>query len=134
MTEPPPDDGGCVPWQAWAPPLDPPTAGGLPADQAGCIADAMAGCDPHEIAAVQWEAYAAMLPPTPAVSSVQTGAQSVSYSPAGPSGSYGLAIARAQWHRSFLTGVLVSVPLQVAPVGNPVPLVDWWQRNLEDPP
>jgi hypothetical protein len=57
------------------------------------------------------------------VSLVQTGAQSVSYSPAGPVGDYGLAIARAEWHRSFLDQ-LVSVPLRVAPVE--LPDVEWW--------
>jgi hypothetical protein len=47
---------------------------------------------------------------TPTVSQVATGAQSVSYSPALPGGSYGLALARANWHRSFTTAV--SVPLE----------------------
>jgi hypothetical protein len=103
------------PWQLWAPPLDPPTAGGLPADLAQDIADATWDDDPHLCAALQWEAYAAMLPPTPAVASVATGAQSVSYSPAAHTGDYGLAISRAQWHRSFVVGQLVSVPMIVAP-------------------
>ena len=48
---------------------------------------------------------------TPTVSQVATGAQSVSYSPALPGGDYGLAMARANWHRSFTTAV--SVPLEV---------------------
>ena len=105
----------CIPWQAWAPPVDPPTAGGLPVDQAQCVADTWWAVDQHYAAALLWEAYAAMLPPTPAVAAVSTGAQSVSYSPAAPSGDYGLALARAGWHRSFVTGTLVSVPLVVAP-------------------
>jgi hypothetical protein len=50
---------------------------------------------------------------TPTVSQVATGAQSVSYSPALPGGSYGLAMARATWHRSFTTAV--SVPLELPP-------------------
>ena len=68
-----------------------------------------------------------MLPPTPAVAAVSTGAQSVSYSPAAPSGSYGLALARAEWHRSFVTGTIVSVPL-VRPPENELPgqLPLWW--------
>jgi hypothetical protein len=104
-----------IPWQAWAPPLDPPTAGGLPLDQATAIADATWAEDPHLCAALQWEAYAASLPPTPAVSQVATGAQSVSYSPAAPTGSYGLALQRAAWHRSFVAGQLVGVPMETAP-------------------
>lgn len=100
-------------WEAWAPPLAPPATGGLPVDQAQAIADLYWADEPHLCAALQWEFYAGTLTPTPAVSLVQTGAQSVSYSPAGPVGDYGLAIARAAWHRSFLDG-LVSVPLRVA--------------------
>jgi hypothetical protein len=61
-----------------------------------------------------WEAWAATLPPASAVSQVQTGSQSVTYNPPMPSGEYGQAISRAQWHRSFV-GWLVSVPLRVAP-------------------
>jgi hypothetical protein len=110
-------------WESWAPPLAPPTTGGLPRDQAQAIADVLWDDSPHLAAALMWEAYAATLPPTPAVSLVQTGAQSVSYSPAGPVGDYGLAIARAEWHRSFLDQ-LVSVPLRVAPVE--LPDVEWW--------
>ena len=98
-------------WEPWAPPLDPPTAGGLPLDVAQAIADDWWAIDPHLCAALQWEAYAAMLPPTPAVASVSTGAQSVAYSPAAPTGDYGLAVSRAAWHRSFVTGQLVSIPL-----------------------
>lgn len=59
-----------------------------------------------------WEHYAATLPPAPAVSQVATGSQSVTYNPAMPSGEYGLALARAAWHRSYTT--LASVPLRVA--------------------
>jgi hypothetical protein len=97
-------------WESWAPPLDPPASGGLPQDQAQVIADAWWELDPHLCAALQWEAYAATLPMTPTVSQVATGAQSVSYSPALPGGAYGLALARANWHRSFTTAV--SVPLE----------------------
>lgn len=108
MTTPP------IPWQSWAPPLDPPTAGGLPADQAAAIADQWWDADAHMCAALQWESYAAMLPPAAAVSQVSTGAQNVSYSPAAPPGALGMAMARAAWHRSFVTGELVSVPLRAA--------------------
>jgi hypothetical protein len=61
-----------------------------------------------------WESYAATLPPGSAVSQVQIGAQSVTYSPAIPGGDYGQAISRARWHRSFCS-TLVSVPLRKAP-------------------
>jgi hypothetical protein len=100
------------PWLSWAPPLDPPTPGGLAADDAEAIALAYWHDDPHLAAALMWEHYAATLPPAPAVSQVATGSQSVTYAPALPSGEYGLALARAAWHRSFTT--LASVPLRVA--------------------
>jgi len=90
-------------WQTWAPPLDPPTPGGLPADVAQTIADATWGTDPHLCAALQWESYAAMLPPSPSVSQVSTGVQSVSYQPPMPAGEYGTAMARAAWHRSLMS-------------------------------
>ena len=75
-----------------------------------------------------------MLPPTPMVSSVATGAQSVSYAPAAPTGDYGLAIGRAQWHRSFVSGQIVSVPMTVAPpplapAETPSP---WWPVDIPD--
>jgi hypothetical protein len=101
-------------WRVWSPPLDPPTAGGLPYADAELIADLHWADDPHLCAALMWESYAATLPPGSAVSQVQTGAQSVTYSPAMPGGEYGQAISRATWHRSFL-GNLVSVPLDVGP-------------------
>ena len=107
-----------VDWELWAPPLNPPHDGsdgqppGLPADAGQAIADAYWEASPHLCAALQWEAYAATLPPTPAVSSVQTGAQAVAYSPAAPTGAYGLAVQRAAWHRSFIEGELIGVPMQ----------------------
>ena len=100
------------PWLSWAPPLDPPTPGGLAADDAEAIAAQWWTADPHLCAALQWEHYAASLPPSAAVSQVATGSQSVTYAPALPSGEYGLALARAAWHRSYTT--LASVPLRVA--------------------
>jgi hypothetical protein len=100
------------PWAAWAPPLDPPTPGGLAVDDAARIADAWWDADPHLCAALQWESYAATLPPAAAVSQVATGSQSVTYSPALPGGEYGLALARADRHRSFTT--LASVPMRAA--------------------
>jgi hypothetical protein len=97
-------------WEAWAPPLSPPASGGLPVDQAEAIAAAWWEEDPHLAAALMWESYAATLPATPTVSQVATGAQSVSYSPAQPAGDYGLALARAAWHRSFTSAQ--SIPLE----------------------
>ena len=97
-------------WESWAPPLAPPADGGLPVEEAEAIAAAWWDDDPHLAAALMWESYAATLPPTPAVSSVTTGYQSVSYGPPTPGGDLGLALARAAWHRSFTTGV--SVPLR----------------------
>jgi hypothetical protein len=115
-------------WQPWAPPLDPPTAGGLPADVAAGIADAWWSADPHMAAALQWEAYAAMLPPSPSVSNVSTGVQSVAYSPPVPGGDYGLAISRAAWHRS-LAGSAASAPLTLAdPAIETVP--QYWPPRL----
>jgi hypothetical protein len=119
-------------WHTWAPPLDPPTAGGLPLAEAEEIIAAYWADDPHEAAMIMWENYAATLPPTPVVAQVATGSQSVSYSPPMPGGDYGLALGRAAWHRSFL-GTLRTAPLKVGPLPDPLP-VDWWQRNLEDPP
>ena len=87
------------PWEAWAPPLDPPTAGGLPYEQAERIATACWDEDPHLCAELMWTAYAAQLPPEAAVASVTTGAQSVVYSGAAGGGDFGKAAARAAWHR-----------------------------------
>jgi hypothetical protein len=100
-------------WESWAPPLDPPFDGGLPAGEAARIADAWWDEDPHLAAALMWESYAATLPPGLPVSSVTTGYQSVSYGSATPGGDLGAALTRAQWHRSFTTGV--SVPLRMRP-------------------
>ena len=112
------------PWESWAPPLDPPTPGGLPVAQAQAIAEGCWAEDPHLAAALMWESYAATLPATPTVSQVATGAQSVSYSPAQPSGDYGLALARAAWHRSFTSAV--SVPLE-PPRGSWEDPIQWWE-------
>jgi hypothetical protein len=97
-------------WRAWAPPLAPPVAGGLPEEEAAQIAADWWDEDPHLAAALMWESYAATLPQTQAVAQVATGSQSVSYNPPAPGGEFGLAIARANWHRGF-TGSLASVPL-----------------------
>jgi hypothetical protein len=105
--------------------LEPPTAGGLPEEEAQRIADAYWDDDPHLGAALMWEAYAAILPPTPTVAQVATGSQSVSYSPPRPGGEYGTAIARAEWHRSFL-GTLASAPL-VADTPLAVHDPHWWE-------
>jgi hypothetical protein len=106
---------GRPPWASWAPPLDPPTPGGLDAVEAEAIAARWWDADPHLAAALMWEHYAATRPPAAAVSQVATGSQSVTYSPALPAGDYGLALARAAWHRSFNT--LASVPLRSALAG-----------------
>jgi hypothetical protein len=111
-------------WTLWAPPLDPPAAGGLPENVAQAIADATWAFDPHLCAALQWEAYAGMLPPTPAVATVSTGAQSVSYQPPLPTGDFGLAMARASYHRSLMmTGETipceVAAPALTSAPGNP---------------
>lgn len=115
-------------WQAWAPPLDPPTDGGLPVDAAQAIADACWSADPHLCAALQWEAYAAMLPPAPSVAQVSTGVQSVTYSPPMPGGGSGAAMARAAWHRALM-GSLASVPLDLAPPALPTVPGDPWLRG-----
>jgi hypothetical protein len=116
-----------VSWEAWAPPLDPPTTGGLDRDEAQAIADAWWDTDPHLAAALMWESYAATLPPAPALSQVSTGVQSVSYQPAMPGGQLGLAMSRAAWHRSMAAS-LVSVPLAVVPPDEPgYPPPGWWE-------
>ncbi len=46
--------------------------------------------------------------------------QSVSYGRAIPGGELGAAMTRAQWHRSFLSG-LISVPLRVVPARDRYP-------------
>jgi hypothetical protein len=121
-------------WELWAPPLDPPAENGLPRARAEAIARRYWKTDPHLAAALMWEEYAAMLPVTPAVASVSTGVQSMTYAPAWPGGAYGEALARAQWHRDQ-RGNLFTVPLRVAELdeGEPWP-VDWWQRNLDEAP
>jgi hypothetical protein len=116
-------------WRLWAPPLDPPTEGGLPEAAAQQIAGALWDDDPWLCLALMWEAYALTLAPEPAVASVSTGAQSVSY--AAPGGPFGLAMARAQWFRDQ-RGSLGSVPLRLRPPPPPLPF-DWWQRNYDDP-
>lgn len=123
--------GAVETWALWAPPLDPPTAGGLPVATAQAIADATWEIDPHLCAALQWEAYAASLPPAPSVATVSTGAQSVSYSPPMPGGDFGLAMSRAAWHRSLMSP-LDTLPLEVAePALTSVPGNPW--RGTYDP-
>jgi hypothetical protein len=116
-------------WELWAPPLDPPVPGGLPRDLAEQAA--AAGDCPHCVAAMLWEAYAGMLPPSPAVASMSTGAQSVSYAAQGGGSEAGLAMARADWHRLMCTGTLSSVPLRVAPADDDFlylqELPGWWE-------
>jgi hypothetical protein len=117
-------------WQLWAPPLDPPDEGGLPALYAQEIADKFWTSDPWLALALMWESYAATLPPAPEVVSVSTGVQTVGY--ASPGGPFALAMARAQWFRDQ-RGSLVSVPLTTGPPLDLWP-VDYWQRDLEHPP
>lgn len=121
----PPEVAPVLDWHMWAPPLDPPTAGGLDAATAEAIAAATWATDPHLCAALQWEAYAATLPPSPSVAQVSTGAQSVAYSPPMPGGDYGAAMARAAWHRSLM-GSATSVELtQAAPALQSAPGSPW---------
>lgn len=119
-------------WRSWAPPLDPPTTGGLAVADAQLIADAYWAAEPHLCAALQWEAYAATLPPGSSVSQVQTGMQSVTYSPPMPGGDYGQAISRANWHRSFI-GSIVSVPLASPLDVEPLDPVEWWDTEGAEP-
>lgn len=112
-------------WQDWAPPLNPPVESGVPIDVAQEIADTYWESEPHLCAALQWEYYAAMQTPTPAVSSMSTGVQSIAYSPPAPGGAYGTAMARAQWHRGFITGQMESVPLYSS-VPKPYPRLRSW--------
>jgi hypothetical protein len=95
--------------------LDPPDPGGLPADAAQAIADQYWSSDPHLCAALQWEAYAGMLPPAPSVASVSTGVQTVSYQPPMAGGDFGLAMARAQYHRSLMSSMDTAVLVIAAP-------------------
>jgi len=101
------------PWLAWAPPLYPPTAGGLPLAEAEQIA-AACGDDRHLAAELMWTSYAATLDPEPAVASVTTGVQSVVYSGAAGGGEFGRAVARANWHRDQRGAQ--SVPVELASV------------------
>lgn len=115
------------PWLAWAPPLDPPTAGGLPYDEAARIAAACWADDPHLAAELMWTSYAATLDPEPAVASVTTGAQSVVYSGAAGGGAFGRAVARAQWHHDQRGAQ--SVPIELTnptrpDAGRPP---SWWE-------
>jgi hypothetical protein len=120
-------------WRLWAPPLDPPDERGLPEVYAQEVADAYWQADPWLCLALMWEAYAASLPPEPAVTSVSTGVQQVVYREGVGGGAFALAMARAQWFRDQ-RGSLISLPVKVArPEGGELP-VDWWQRNLCDPP
>ena len=98
------------PWQAWAPPLDPPTAGALSVDEAERIALAYWDQEPHLCAALLWESFAGPPAPDPHRGPGSHRVPVVSYSPPRPGGEYGTAIARAEWHRSFL-GTLGSAPL-----------------------
>ena len=111
-------------WESWAPPLFPPTEGGLPYDVAAAIADAWWPEDRHLCAALQWEAYAATLPPELPVSMVTTGSQSVAYGTPIPGGEMGKAVARANWHRSFTSAG--SVPLVTA-TPRRAPVGTWWE-------
>jgi hypothetical protein len=115
------------PWELWAPPLAPPADGGLPYADAEAIAAAWWDDDPHLCAALQWEAYAATLPPALAVAQVSTGAQSVSYGRATPGGDLGAAMSRAAWHRS-MADTSGSVPCEVVPPpGRPRPVGLAWE-------
>jgi hypothetical protein len=118
-----PSDGEEL-WQLWAPPLNPPDEGGLPYWRAAQIADAYFACDPHLAAALMWELYAGMQPTEPAVRSVQTGVQAVTYD--APGGKFALAMARAAWHRAQ-AGSMASVPLRLAADPREAYWGNWWE-------
>jgi hypothetical protein len=117
-------------WESWAPPLDPPTPGGLDRDEAQAIAEAWWDEDPHLAAALMWEAYAATLPPAPAVASVSTGVQQVVYGQAVPGGALGAAMARAAWHRSFTSATSAPLVLAGDVVCGQLPLWDDPEEDL----
>lgn len=116
-------------WELWAPPLDPPTEGGLDRALAERIAEADFDC-PYTAPALMWDAYAAQQAPEPVVASVSTGVQQVTY--AGGSGPSTVARARAEWLRS-LCGTVGSVETVTSTSAARLP-PDWWQRNLDEPP
>src|SRR5215468_3156438 len=120
-----------ISWEAFAPPLDPPSDGGLPVVYALEIVGQYWLSDPYLALAMLWEAYAASLPPEPAVVSVSTGAQSIGYGSAGGASAFALAMARAEHFRS-MRGGLASVPLRVGQAEPPDLPIDFWQRNLCD--
>lgn len=123
-------DPAAAEWEKWAPPLDPPTAGGLDRAEAERLADLWWATDAHYAAGLMWDAYAGQLDSGPLVSSVNTGSQSVSYSPAAPLGDFGVAARRAAWHfaRSHNgAGGLVSVPLGRTELARDLlPDMGWW--------
>jgi hypothetical protein len=99
-------------WEVWAPPLDPPTEGGVPRQLAYDLADKFWPERPWLFGLLLWQFYAAMLDPSPSVSHVSTGSQSASYSPAQPGGDFGRALARIAFFERML-GDLHSIPLAV---------------------
>lgn len=127
-------------WEAFAPPLDPPTEGGLPRAVAERFAETWWETDPWYAVGLMWDHYAGMCEdPAGAamVSSVSTGAQTVSYRPVGPVGECARRAARASWYfarsqQGF--GGLYSVALHRADQAALDLPFDWWQRNLDDPP
>lgn len=119
-----------IEWESWAPPLDPPTAGGLPRPIAERLAADWWATDPHYAAGLMWDWYAGTLDPEPAVSSVNTGVQTVSYDPPAPMGDFGAASRRAAWHFARSrngAGGLVSIPLGRGEPGRDLLRdMDWW--------
>jgi hypothetical protein len=118
-------------WEAWAPPLNPPDPAGMPREVAQGIADTYWPGEPYICAGLQWQWYALSLKPAPAMSSVSTGVQTVSY--ANAKSAFDAAMERAQWFFDAEFGSLVSVPLvsNVAdaawgPAWAPLRDMNWW--------
>jgi hypothetical protein len=121
------DPGDSTPgWAALAPPLDPPTDGGVPLAVAQGIADQFWPDHPYLTWGLMWEYYALMQPPVAAVASINTGVQSVAYT--GGQSPYDTYMARAQVFFDRAMGNLVSVPLTVGypDVWGPLRDMSWW--------
>ena len=63
--------------------------------------------DPHRAAAMAWQSWAASLPIEPPVTSVSTGAQSISYEKG--YSEYEAAMARSDWHLVRAKAVAINV-------------------------
>jgi hypothetical protein len=88
--------------------------------------------NPHKAAGMAWESWAAQLADdeVAVVSSVSTGAQSVSY--AQPTSAHSRAVARANWHFSRMPGAVRSpdYPTSVGPTMSFGWEAPTWPRSL----